>query len=122
MKRSFRLTRSLDYKRVRLTGKSFAHPLLVLIVAPAPDQQEVKLGITAGRSVGNAVSRNRAKRRLRACADKYLCRIQAGWDIIVIARLPLVNAPFETIQTVFEQLLHKSKVLKEESTESARIS
>ncbi len=122
MKRAFRLTRSLDYKRVRLTGKSFAHPLLVLIVAPAFDDQEVKLGITAGRSVGNAVNRNRAKRRLRACVDRYLCRIQPGWDIIVIARQPLITASFDTIQTVFEKLLQKSKVLKEESTESAHIS
>ena len=118
MKRAFRLTRSLDYKRVRLTGKSFAHPLLVLIVAPALNDQQVKLGITAGRSVGNAVHRNRAKRRLKACADQYLCKIQPGWDIIVIARQPLVAASFDTIQTVFEKLLHKSKVLKEERAES----
>jgi ribonuclease P protein component len=112
MKRALRLTRSLDYKRVRLTGRSFAHPLLVLIVAPAIDHHEVKIGITAGRSVGNAVERNRAKRRLRACMDEYLCMIQPGWDIIVIARQPLVLAPFGTVQDSLCQLLRRSKVAK----------
>jgi ribonuclease P protein component len=109
MKRVFRLTRSLDYKRVRLTGKSFAHPLLVLIVAPAVDHHEVKIGITAGRSVGNAVERNRAKRRLRACVDEYLCTIQPGLDIIIIARKPLVSAPFEIVRESLALLLRRSK-------------
>ena len=112
MKRAFRLTRSLDYKRVRLTGKSFAHPLLVLIVAPHPDNHEVKIGITAGRSVGNAVDRNRAKRRLRACSDSYLCQIRPGWDIIIIARKPIVKAPFEKIQEALSQLLQRSRILE----------
>jgi ribonuclease P protein component len=112
MKREFRLTRSLDYKRVRRTGKSFAHPLLVLILAPAQDKLGLKIGITTGRSVGKAVERNRAKRRLRALADNYLSAIQPGWDIIIIARQPVVNAPFESIRQALEMQLKRSRILK----------
>ena len=112
MKREFRLTRSLDYKRVRRTGKSFAHPLLVLVVAPAQDSLGLKIGITTGRSVGKAVDRNRAKRRLRALLDGYLSSIQPGWDIIIIARQPIVKAPFGLIQEVLELQFKRSGVLK----------
>jgi ribonuclease P protein component len=112
MKREFRLTRSLDYKRVRRTGRSFAHPLLVLLVAPAQDNLGLKIGITTGRSVGKAVDRNRAKRRLKALADNYLTTIQPGWDIIIIARQPVVNAPFESIRQALEMQLKRSRILK----------
>ena len=112
MKREFRLTRSLDYKRVRRTGKSFAHPLLVLIIAPTRDKSGVKIGITTGRSVGKAVDRNRAKRRLRALADNYLSTIQLGWDIIIVARQAIVKAPFTSIQQAFEMQLKRSGILK----------
>ena len=112
MKRAFRLTRSSDYKRVRHTGKSFAHPLLVLIVAPAQDRLGLKIGITAGRSVGNAVERNRAKRRLRALLDGYLSFIQPGWDIIIIARQPIVTASFDSIRQALQIQLNRSGILK----------
>ena len=59
MQRKFRLTRSEDFKRVRRSGKSYAHPLVVLIVQ-AHDQPRVKVGVAAGRTVGTAVYRNRA--------------------------------------------------------------
>jgi ribonuclease P protein component len=112
MKHEFRLTRSLDYKRVRRTGKSYAHPLLVLILTPAQDKLGVKIGITTGRSVGNAVERNRAKRRLRALIDDYLSTIQPGWDIIIVARQPIVKAPFESIRQALELQFKRSGVLK----------
>ena len=74
MKRNFRLTRSTDFKRVRNAGKSYAHPLLVLVVNPAAENS-LKIGVTAGRSVGGAVQRNRAKRLLREAMRPYLTRI-----------------------------------------------
>ena len=64
MQRKFRLTRSTDFKRVRRTGKSYAHPFVVLVVQ-ASEVPRVRVGVTAGRSVGGAVQRNRAKRLLR---------------------------------------------------------
>jgi ribonuclease P protein component len=115
MKREFRLTRSLDYKRVRRTGRSYAHPLLVLIIAPTQEKTGLKIGITTGRSVGKAVDRNRAKRCLRALSDNYLSSIQPGWDIIIIARQPIVEAPFGSIRQAFEMLLKRSGILKAQS-------
>jgi len=47
----------------------------------------VRIGYTASRKVGNAVARNRAKRRLRAVARAILtAEGKAGWDYVLIAR------------------------------------
>ena len=47
MKRRFRLTRSIDLKRVRSSGKSYAHPLIVLIVGPAAQEGGARLPAVA---------------------------------------------------------------------------
>jgi len=81
MKRKFRLTRSTDFKRVRRFGKSYAHPLVVLISQPN-ELNISRFGISAGRSVGNAVHRNRAKRQIRESLRPLLPSIKSGWDVV----------------------------------------
>ena len=93
MKRRFRLTRSADLKRVRHTGKSYAHPLVVLYVTVS-NQEATRVAVTAGRGTGNAVQRNRAKRLLRAAMADLLPGVRPGVDLLLIARSPLPRADF----------------------------
>ena len=94
MQRKFRLTRSEDFKRVRRSGKSYAHPLVVLIVQ-IHDQPRLKVGVAAGRTVGTAVYRNRAKRLLREAMRTLIPNIASGLDLILIARPGLASATLE---------------------------
>lgn len=110
MKRDFRLTRSTEFKRVRLSGKSYPHPLLVLIVYRT-SQPKVRVGVAAGRSVGGAVQRNRAKRRIRACIDGLLPRLTPGWDLVLLARKPMSAARYSDIQAAIHLLLSKAGLL-----------
>ena len=112
MKRGLRLTKSTDFKRVRLSGQSFAHPLVVLIVLHNPDGK-VRVGVAAGRSVGNAVARNRAKRRLRVCIANQIPAVPDGWDLILLARAPIRNASFEQIDQAVKTLLIRSGLYQE---------
>jgi ribonuclease P protein component len=110
VKSRFCLTSSSDFKRVRRFGKSYAHPLVVLVVHP--NQLEVtRFGVTASRSLGGAVQRNRAKRRLRAAQHLYQGELTNGWDLIWIAREPLLHAPFAELQTAMTGLLKRAGLL-----------
>lgn len=111
MKRRFRLTRSVDFLRVRRSGKSYAHPLAVLIAAPN-DLDQVRIGISASHAVGNAVQRNRAKRRLRACMDTLLPELDPGWDIVFLARVRSLEAPYEELLNAVRLLLIKARILE----------
>ncbi len=52
-----------------------------------PADADVRIGFTASKKVGNAVARNRAKRRLRALAHETLPALgRAGWDYVLVAR------------------------------------
>jgi ribonuclease P protein component len=113
MERKHRLTRSIDFKRVRRTGKSHAHPLAVLVYQ-RNDRDATRIGISAARSLGNAVQRNRAKRRLREALRQCLPRIADGWDIIVIARPEILDAEWSRVQNGIRKLLQQTKLLIEE--------
>ena len=113
VKRNFRLTRSSDIKRVKKQGKSFAHPLLVLIKEEGIEGH-VRIGISAGRSIGNAVKRNRAKRRMRASLNSYIDKIQPGWDLLFLARKPITDAPFDEVLAAEEQLLKRAKIIRDD--------
>jgi ribonuclease P protein component len=110
VQRKFRLTRSEDFKRVRRSGKSYAHPLVVLIVQ-THDQPRVKVGVAAGRTVGTAVSRNRAKRLLREAMRPLIPKVVLGLDLILIARPGLVSATLEETRQALLTLLQRAQIL-----------
>jgi len=110
VQRKFRLTRSEDFKRVRRSGKSYAHPLVVLIVQ-SHDQPRVKIGVAAGRTVGTAVYRNRAKRLLREAMRTLIPNIASGLDLILIARPGLVSATLEDTHHALLNLLQRARIL-----------
>ncbi len=112
MKRRFRLTKSTDYQRVRRLGKSYAHPLIVLIALPN-GETDTHWGMVAGKSVGGAVQRNRVKRLLRSAGDNLSNQVQKGWDLVLIARKPLVNAEFDQVQNTLHELLQRAHVMRD---------
>lgn len=69
--------------------------------ATPPDAQtpaQIRIGFTASKKIGNAVIRNRAKRRLRAAASQLLPLLgRGGHDYVLVARATLVSQPFETL-------------------------
>jgi ribonuclease P protein component len=110
VQRKFRLPRSTDFKRVRRTGKSYAHPFVVL-VAQASDAPKVRVGVTAGRSVGGAVQRNKAKRLLREAMRPLLPDLPPGWDLVLIARSALLPTSLQEIRRVLLSLLRRAQIL-----------
>jgi ribonuclease P protein component len=110
VQRRFRLTRSEDFKRVRRSGKSYAHPLVVLIVQKS-DQPRLRVGVAAGRTVGTAVHRNRAKRLLREAMRTIIPNIASSIDLILIARPGLVSASLEETRRALFNLLQRAQIL-----------
>lgn len=110
MKRQFRLVRSTDFQRVRRLGTSYAHPLVVLIALQA-EHAAVRVGVAAGRTVGGAVRRNRAKRLLRAAIQPLIASLPAGWDLLLIARPPLPESNADAVRQALVDLLQRAHLL-----------
>jgi ribonuclease P protein component len=110
VQRKFRLTRSTDFKRVRHTGKSYAHPFVVLVVQTS-ETPKVRVGVTAGRSVGGAVQRNRAKRLLREAMRPLLPQLASGWDLVLIARPALLSSSLQEIGLTLTNLFRRAQLI-----------
>lgn len=114
VKSRFRLKGTADFQRLRRLGKVVRHPLLVMVILP--NQLEFsRIGVVAGRAVGKAVQRNRAKRILRHAIEPHLAMLPVGWDILFIARKPILAATFPQIQDTLSSLLRRSNLLLEKN-------
>jgi ribonuclease P protein component len=113
VQRKFRLTRSDDFKRVRRSGKSYAHPLVILIAlkSESNEQDILRVGITAGRATGTAVHRNRAKRLLREAMRTLIPNLASHADLVLVARPALASATLaDTIQAL-QTLLQRAQLV-----------
>jgi ribonuclease P protein component len=111
VQRRFRLSRSEDFKRVRRTGKSYAHPLVVLVAQSNDSSGHLKVGIAAGKMTGTAVHRNRAKRLLREAMRTLIPSTASGWDLILIARPALASATLADARSALMNVLKRAGLL-----------
>lgn len=74
-----------EFRRAYGRGKSFVSPLLVTYVVPNR-LSVVRIGITAGKKIGGAVTRNRAKRVIMAAFLACRDQISGSADIVFVAR------------------------------------
>lgn len=107
MERRYRLAYRGQFQRVRSQGRSWSHPLLVLL-AVENDLPYSRVGFLVSKRIGKAVVRNRVKRLMREAMRLRLYEIASGWDIVLIARSPIVQADFWRIGEALDSLLQRA--------------
>jgi ribonuclease P protein component len=71
----------------------------------------LRLGVVAGRKVGEAVARARARRRLREVFRRHRALLSGPYDVILVARGPVTTAPWEAVAEEFLSLARKAGLL-----------
>lgn len=110
MRKERRLKKSREFAAVRKEGRSWADRVLVLL-ARRNGLPVSRFGFAVGRGVGNAVVRNRVKRRLRSLASDS--SVAQGWDLVVIARKPAAESPSQILGESLSELLSRAGVMQE---------
>ena len=107
-----RLTRRAEFLRVAAKGRKAPMPGLVLQALKREDDAPARLGFTVTKKVGNAVIRNRTRRRLKEAA-RLLLREQpvAGADLVLIGRDATRARDFAALQQDLRRALAKAGVL-----------
>jgi ribonuclease P protein component len=86
-------------------------PGLVLQALPRGDTGPARLGFTVTKKIGNAVIRNRTRRRLKEAARLVLAEQPlAGVDLVLIGRAGTAGRDFATLQSDVRRALAKAGV------------
>ncbi len=113
-----RLERRPEFLRVQHKGRRWIAPGLVLQACPVARAEgearaDIGIGLTASKKVGNAVQRNRTRRRLRAlAADDLKCLAKPGTDYVLIARRATLTRAWPDLQRDLYEALRRLNKLR----------
>jgi len=122
-----RLKKRSEFLAVAAANRRWTTPGLVLQAKPPPTPQDktdrldaeaasvaahLRVGFTATKKIGNAVKRNRARRRLRAAVDDVLRGADVpGADLVVVARQGTIERPYADLKNDLEAALKRLKIV-----------
>ena len=108
LSRELRLTRKADFDTVIALGRRWGSQFLNLRTVPN-GLEFYRFGFSVSKAVGNAVVRNRVKRRLRAVI--HTAEVVSGFDVVVSARHGSAEVSFQELKEDFLALLERAKML-----------
>jgi ribonuclease P protein component len=107
-----RLRSSRDFRAVQSGGTPFRGEFCILLALARPAEPTRVGFITSRRSVGNAVQRNRARRRLREIVRRRFPRMpRSGYGFVLIAHRGVLTASHQALATDVERLLARAGAL-----------
>ena len=113
MKRAVTLKENYEFRRLYKKGDSAVDRCMV-VYCRKNNLGRNRFGFVSSVKLGNAVVRNRCRRRLREVSRLNADRLAVGYDIILVARTRTVSAPFSELMTAYIRLAKKLSLLKKE--------
>ena len=104
------LERRADFLRVGSSGLKRVTPAFILQAAPRSSETAgppIQVGFTASRKVGNAVARNRAKRRLRSLTDRLISCADPAFDCVLVGRGETLTRDFAEMEKELRDALKR---------------
>lgn len=106
MKHTVSMKQNYEFQRLYAKGKSAANGYLV-VYWRKNGLGRSRLGLTVGKKVGGAVTRNRIRRRLREIYRLHEAELPAGRDLVVVARVKSAFAGYRQLERSFLSLADK---------------
>ncbi|HEY7034578.1 MAG TPA: ribonuclease P protein component [Thermomicrobiales bacterium] len=117
MERRLRLRGEAEVRAARAQGKAFADgPLVARVLPNALEPPQNRYAVVAGKRVGKAVERNRAKRLVREALRRLHPGMSQGYDVVVIVRGTADELPgFATALACLERIAKRARLVDEAS-------
>ena len=112
MKKNFRVKREKDFKAIFKEGTSFANRKFV-IHRLENKQKHFRVGLSVSKRLGNAVTRNQIKRRIRHILQNAKGEISEDVDFVVIARNGVEALGYVEMEKNLLHVLKLSKIYQE---------
>ena len=122
LKSGQRQKRNNDFVRTRKQGRTYRCQYFALFstihAEESGDRLSARIGISASKRVGNAVARNRLKRRFRELFRLRQHKIRQEADIVISIRFPANRATLSELEHRFEQAIQYNGLIRPERSSS----
>ncbi|MBQ9414155.1 MAG: ribonuclease P protein component [Clostridia bacterium] len=98
------INQNKEFRTLYYHGRSQVGPLLVSYVRKRRDDT-IRMGITTGKKLGNAVNRSRCRRLIREAFRLLLPHCRPGFDVVFVARGQMTTASMQQVQSVMKRQL-----------------
>ncbi len=104
---TFRLKKNKSFQAIYRNGTSYVDKYAIINVMPITSLQ-LKIGFAVGKKLGNAVVRNHTKRLMREVFRHSKDSVKVGYEIIFVARKPLINSNLSVYYAAWNRLVKKA--------------
>ncbi|GAF66341.1 ribonuclease P [Bacillus sp. TS-2] len=119
MKKEQRIKKNDEFSLVFNEGVSIANRQFVIYALSKEGQELFRLGLSVSKKIGNAVTRNRVKRMIRAFFQENRERLHSHYDYVVIARKPVSNMTYSEVESSLNHVLRKGRYFQKRKQEKS---
>lgn len=110
MRKRQRIKADKEFQRVFDRGRSVANRQFVVYTYSNPQLKEFRIGLSVGKRVGNAVTRNRVKRYIRQAMQSFDGELKV-MDYVIIARPPTAQLTYDETRSSLQHVLRIARSL-----------
>ncbi len=114
MKKENIIKKSLDFDRIIKNNKSYKYKDYIIYLEKT-ENNTYHFGLSVGKKIGNAVTRNKIKRQLKNIIDKN--NYEKGINCIIIVRKGLLEKTYQEKEKILLEVFHKLNIIKEKNNE-----
>lgn len=111
MEKKHRIRKNMEFKKVYKIGKNYWNRNFVLYISKNK-LDYTRIGFTLTKKIGNAVTRNKVRRKMKEICRLNFYNIKKGYDLVFIAKKSTVNLSYDEIEKSIIHILKISKTLK----------
>ena len=111
MNKENRLRKNTEFNRVYKFGKNYWNRNLVIYVCKRENESDpTRIGYTITKKIGNAVMRNKIRRRMKEIIRLNFHKIESGYDIIIIPKRNIVDLSYQDLESSMIHIMSLARI------------
>lgn len=111
MEKKYRVRKNMEFKDIYKVGKNYWNRNLILYVKKN-DLDVTRVGYTITKKIGNAVSRNKLRRKMKEIYRLNFHNVKEGYDLIFIAKKNIKDISYRELEGSMIHIMSLAKILK----------
>lgn len=112
MKKSYRIKKEKEFQKIIYNKDSYANRNFVVYIYLAKENKHFRIGLSVGKKIGNAVTRNRVKRLMRESLFQLKDNINSDYNIVLIARPGVAKLSLDEVKNNIQHVFKIANIIE----------